>query len=91
MSAVKKSQTVNFRIDPETHELVRRAAEICGKSVTAFMTEAAVHSAQKELLDQRFVGVNSNAFDSVVTQLDEPAKANAELVRLFRSQPEWVD
>ncbi len=88
---LEESQTVNFRIDPETHELVRRAAEISGKSVTAFMTEAAVHSAQKELLDQRFVGVSGAVFDSLLDQLEEPAKANAELVRLFRQQPEWID
>ncbi len=91
MALVRKTQAVNFRIDPETHELVRRAAEISGKSITAFMTEAAVHSAQRELLEQRFVGVDSSVFDSVATMLDEPAKANAELVKLFRKQPEWID
>ena len=91
MSALKKSESVNLRIDPETHDLVKRAAEICGKSVTAFMTEAAVYSAQKELLDQRFVGVDSDVFDSVVAQLDRPAEANAELVRLFKRGQEWID
>ncbi len=91
MSALKKSQAVNFRIDPETHDLVRRAAEICGKSVTAFMTEASVYSAQKELLDQRFVGVDSAVFDSVLDMLDKPGEANTELVKLFRKQSNWVD
>lgn len=86
-----KSQAVSFRIDPQTHDLVRRAAEISGKSVTAFMTEAAVYSAQKELLEQRFVGVGSTVFDNVLAQLDAPAEVNAELVRLFRQQPEWID
>lgn len=91
MTAVRKSETVNFRIDPDAHELVRRAARISGKSVTAFITEAAISSAQKELLDQRFVGVDSAVFDSVLDLLDEPAQVNAELVALFRKQPVWLD
>ena len=88
MTALRKREAVSFRIDPEAHDLIRRAAETCGKSVTAFMTEAAVSSAQKELIDQRFVGVSSSVFDSILAQLDEPAVANAELVRLFRNRSE---
>ena len=42
MPALKKSKTVNLRIDPEAHDLIARAAEVCGKSLTAFMTEASV-------------------------------------------------
>lgn len=91
MSSLKKSQSMNIRIDPENQELLRRAAEISGKSVTAFMTESAVASARRELLDQRFVGLEPDAFDHVRSQLDEPQKANAELVRLFRQAPEWMD
>lgn len=91
MPGVKKSETINLRIDTETREIIARAAAVSGKSLTAFMTEAAFYLAQKELLDQRFIGVDAAVFDAVEGLLDEPAKANDRLVALFKSNAEWID
>lgn len=91
MPAAKKSETVTFRMDEATLSMIQRAAEICGKSVTSFVTEAAFFQAQKELMDQRFLGLDAAVFDNVEALLSEPARANEELVKLFKSQPEWID
>ncbi|OCJ02450.1 hypothetical protein A6U86_32225 [Rhizobium sp. AC27/96] len=91
MSALKKTKTVNLRIEPETHELIARAAEVCGKSITAFMTEASVYSAQEELLDQRFIGVSADVFEAVSDQLAVPGVARDNLVKLFQTKVEWMD
>jgi uncharacterized protein (DUF1778 family) len=91
MSALKKSRTINLRIEPEAHDLIARAAEVCGKSITAFMTEASLYSAQEELLDQRFLGVSSDVFEAVNEQLAAPGTARDNLVRLFESRVEWMD
>lgn len=91
MSAQRKSRTVNLRFEPEAHELIARAADICGKSVTAFITEASVYSAQEELLDQRFIGVSADVFESVSEQLAAPGVARDELVKLFATKTEWAD
>ncbi|MCF3642635.1 DUF1778 domain-containing protein [Rhizobium sp. TRM95111] len=91
MSAVKKNETINLRMDAKTRDVISRAAEICGKSLTSFMTEAAYFSAQKELLDQRFVGVDAKVFDAVEDMLAEPARVNDRLVDLFKSNREWID
>ena len=91
MSAQRKTKTVNLRIEPEAHDLIARAAEVCGKSITAFMTEASVYSAQEELLDQRFIGVTSDVFETVSEKLNAPGVARDELVRLFESNVEWMD
>lgn len=91
MSALRKSKTVNLRIDPEAHDLIARAADVCGKSITAFMTEASVYSAQEELLDQRFIGVSSDVFDSVDDILSAPGTAKDELVKLFQTKVEWAE
>ncbi|MFS8048532.1 DUF1778 domain-containing protein [Rhizobium sp. BR 314] len=91
MSALKKTKTVNLRIEPETHELIARAAEVCGKSITAFMTEASVYSAQEELLDQRFIGVSADVFEAVSDQLAAPGVARDNLVKLFQTKVEWMD
>jgi uncharacterized protein (DUF1778 family) len=91
MPAVRKTQTLNLRIEPQKHAVLKRAAAATGKSVSAFMMEAAVQSAQRELLDQRFVSVDAQVFDSVTAQLDAPARADAELVRLFKRNAVWAD
>ncbi|MEJ6848094.1 hypothetical protein CO661_02565 [Sinorhizobium fredii] len=91
MSALRKTRTVNLRIDPEAHDLIARAAEVCGKSITAFMTEASVYTAQEELLDQRFIGVSAEVFEAVSDKLAAPGVARDELVKLFQSKVEWID
>ena len=91
MSAQRKTSTVNLRIEPEAHDLIARAAEVCGKSITAFMTEASVYSAQEELLDQRFMGVSAEVFESVNDLLNAPGVARDRLVKLFESNVEWMD
>lgn len=91
MTVAKKEETLNLRMDSRTRDIIARAAAISGKSVTAFMTEAAYQSAQKELLDQRFVGVDATVFDAVNALLSEPAKVQPKLVELFNSDREWLD
>ena len=91
MSALKKTENVSLRIDPETMGLIARAAEVCGKSVTAFMTEASLYSAQRELLEQRFIGVSSEVFDAINDDLSQPGEARDQLVKLFKENAEWMD
>lgn len=91
MAALKKTKIINLRIEPEAHDLIARAAEVCGKSITAFMTEASVYSAQEELLDQRFIGVSADVFETVSEKLAAPGVARDQLVKLFESNVEWMD
>jgi uncharacterized protein (DUF1778 family) len=91
MAALKKTRTINLRIEPEAHDLIARAAEVCGKSITAFMTEASVHSAQEELLDQRFIGVSADVFEAVSEKLAAPGVARDQLVKLLESKVKWMD
>jgi uncharacterized protein (DUF1778 family) len=91
MSAQRKTRTVNLRIEPEAHELIARAADVCGKSITAFMTEASLYSAKEELLDQRFIGVSADVFETVSEKLSAPGVARDRLVKLFESHVEWMD
>lgn len=91
MPVSKKDETINLRMDARTRDVISRAAAIRGKSLTSFMTEAAYSSAQKELLDQRFVGVDATVFDAVENLLAEPAKGHPRLVELFRENREWID
>lgn len=91
MSALKKTRTINLRIEPEMHDIISCAADVSGKSITAFMTEASIHSAKEELLDQRFIGVSPNVFDAVSDKLSAPGIARDRLVKLFEGRVAWID
>jgi uncharacterized protein (DUF1778 family) len=91
MVAAKKSETVTFRMDSQTLELIRRAAKIQGRSVTSFVTQAARVEAQKEILDQRFIEVDAETFEDIEKMLAEPGKVDEKLVELFRKTPKWLD
>ena len=91
MALARKNETVTFRMEPATLETIQRAAGAAGKSLTAFVTEAAYAAARKELLDQRFVALDPQAFDAVEALLDEPARRNAALEKLLRAGHDWLD
>ena len=91
MGAIKKTETVTFRIDSETLDVIQRAARLQGRSVTSFVTHAAHVAAQKELLDERFLRLDAAVFDEVEALLAEPARANEDVVSRFRSLPKWAD
>lgn len=91
MSALKKSESFNLRMSADDIELISKAAKICGKSVAAFMTEASVFSAQKELMDERFIKVKSELFGTIDKQLSKPGKAHDRLVKLFSHDVDWID
>ena len=91
MVAAKKSETVTFRMDSQTLDLIRRAAKIQGRSVTSFVTQAARVEAQKEILDQRFIEVDAETFENIEKMLAEPARPNDDVIARFRATPKWID
>ena len=91
MGAVKKTETLTFRIDPATLDVIQRAAKIQGRSVTSFVTEAARSIAEREILDQRFFSLSAEVFDEIEAMLAEPAKVDEALVKLFRTERKWID
>lgn len=85
MAAVR-SDNLNVRISPEDRELIRRAADACGKHVSSFLIESAIDEAQRVLLDQRFLRVSSEVFDHVTELTSQPPKIHPELVNLFKDE-----
>jgi uncharacterized protein (DUF1778 family) len=91
MVAIRKTETLTFRIDSTTLETIQRAAKIQGRSVTSFVTDVALTAAQNEILDQRLFKISDGAFDEIEAMLSEPAKVDEALVKLFQSDREWID
>ncbi|MCW7544318.1 DUF1778 domain-containing protein [Aurantimonas litoralis] len=90
MTALKKENNLNVRIKSDELALIKRAAETCGKSLSSFVIEAATFSAQKELMDQRFLHLDAALFDSIAETISQPAKVHPELASLLRNGSQWA-
>jgi uncharacterized protein (DUF1778 family) len=91
MGAIRKTETITFRMESETLDLIRRGAQLQGRSVTSFVSEASRRMAEQEIPDQRVFKVDAETFDEIEKMLDEPPQVNEKLVELFRKTRDWLD
>lgn len=70
-----KSERVEARLSAEERAQIERAARFEGRSLSAFMVEAAVERADQVLADQSVTVVPAEYFDELVAALDEPDRA----------------
>lgn len=70
-----KSERVEARLSPETRDRIARAARFEGRSLSAFMVDAAVERAEEVLAEQTVTVVPVEYFDRLVAALDEPDRA----------------
>lgn len=88
-----RSQTrdapINIRALPVQRALLDQAAAARGKSRTEFILEAACEAAENVLLDQRYFGLEPNAFKAFERALSAPVKDNPALKRLLTEPAPW--
>ncbi len=84
-----KSSRLGLRATPEQEVVLRRAAEVCHKSLTEFIMESAYQAAEQALLDQRLFMVSGKQYQTLLDLLDLPAKDNAGLLDLFSKPAPW--
>jgi uncharacterized protein (DUF1778 family) len=69
--------------------LIDRASQICGKSRTDFVLEAACREAENILLDQRLFLLDKQAFADFEAALSAPVKDNPALRKLLATPAPW--
>lgn len=84
-----KSSRLGLRATPEQEIVLRRAAEVCHKSLTEFIMDSAYHAAERALLDQRLFMVSGNKYQALLELLDRPAEDNTGLRDLFSKSAPW--
>jgi uncharacterized protein (DUF1778 family) len=83
MGCVAKSERVDLRLEPDDDELIRRAAEECGMSVSAFLVTSARERAERVVIDRAFGLLDDDAWDDFVARLEAPPTYKWELRKLF--------
>ncbi|MFH0726625.1 MAG: DUF1778 domain-containing protein [Pseudomonadota bacterium] len=84
-----KSARLGFRASKEQETVLRRAAEICHKSLTEFILDSAYQAAEKTLLDQRLFVVSGDQYQALLDLLDLPVVDNTGLRDLFSKPAPW--
>jgi len=73
----------DFRVAPQTDDLVRRAAETADASLTDFVVDAAVLQAERVLADRTRFELGPAQWKRFVAILDRQPRDNPRLRRLF--------
>ena len=88
-SPVRREAIVNLRMPLAIRDLIDNAAEVLGKTRTAFIIESSRKHAIDVLLDQRLFTLAEEQYDAFVRVLDEPPASNEKLKRLMSSKAPW--
>ncbi len=81
--ATTKENRLNLRLRAVDDELIRRAAEAVGQTVSEFLTASALDRAHDVLADQRSFVLDDGTWAKFVAALDRPARPDLRLVELF--------
>jgi uncharacterized protein (DUF1778 family) len=78
-----RTARLEARIAPEALAVVRRAAEIQGRSVSDFVVAAAQEAAQKTVSEVEVIRLSREAQEQFVKLLTRPPKPNPALKKAF--------
>ncbi|WP_017293770.1 type II toxin-antitoxin system TacA family antitoxin [Geminocystis herdmanii] len=85
----KRSKTINLRIESSQKDLIDLAANVSGKTRTAFMLEAAYQKAQETLLDRRLFYLDETQWEAFNQLLDTSPTDNDKLSHLLNHKAPW--
>ena len=79
----QRTARVEARIAPDALELIRRAAELQGRSISDFMVAAAQEAAQRAIADVEILRLSRQAQEQFAALILDPPEPTAALVRAF--------
>jgi len=91
MAPETRTARVEARIAPESLDLIRRAAEITGRSVSDFLVAAAQEAAQRTIVDVEILRLSRQAQERFAALLLDPPAPTDTLVRAFERHRALID
>jgi uncharacterized protein (DUF1778 family) len=85
-----RGERVELRASSRQTTMIKQAAEATGKTVTAFVLDAAYLEAQRALTDRRLFLLDAKDWSRFTRALDRPAKSRPRLRKLME-QPSILD
>lgn len=73
---------LNIRCTDDDRALIQRAADVTGKTLSAYVLDHCCMQAKMDILDQRHIILSPEAYDRVIHLIENP-KPNPALVALM--------
>ena len=84
-TAKRKQDQLEVCLSPKAKSLLKHAASVERKTISAFILEKGLAAAAETLAEHREFRVPARQYDAFVAALDAPAKARPRLERLMKS------
>lgn len=89
-SALTKPERLEARVTREQKQLIERAAELEGRSITDFLVSSAQSAAKQVILDHNVLKLTTRDREVFVHALLKPAKPTAKLRRAVKRYKELI-
>ena len=86
-ASLPRRHRLEVRVTPEQDALIRQAATLEDRTVTAFVLETVTARAARVVREHRDLILANDVFDRFIAELDKPASPIPELVELFERHP----
>ena len=81
--AKRREDRLEVRLTPRTKSMLKRAASVERKTVSAFVLDKVLVAAAETLADRREFRLTAKQYDAFVAALDAPVNARPRLERLL--------
>ncbi len=86
VSARRRDDRLEVRLTPRAKSLLKRAADVEDKSVSAFVLDKSLEAAAETLADRREFRLSTKQYDAFAAALDAPVKARPRLEKLLATR-----
>lgn len=84
-STTRREDRLEVRLTPKAKSMLKRAASVERKTVSAFILDKGLAAAAETLADRREFSLNARQYDAFVAALEAPAKPRPRLERLLKT------
>lgn len=81
--AKRMNDRLELRLTPKAKSMLKRAAAVERKTMSAFVLDKSLEAAAETLADRREFRLSAKEFDAFVAALDAPAKPRRRLAKLL--------
>jgi len=89
-SVKRREERLEVRLTPKAKSMLKRAASVERKTVSAFILDKGLEAAAETLADRREFRLNAKQYDAFVAALDAPGKPRARL-RVLLTTPSVIE
>jgi uncharacterized protein (DUF1778 family) len=84
-STKRREDRLEVRLTPKAKSILKRAAAVERKTVSAFILDKGLSAAAETLADRREFSLSAKQYDAFVTALDAPSKSRPRLEKLLKT------